>query len=447
MVGWVRARWPQTVSPSDSSGPTRSVAISPPADSSRSSSSQETAARSAPMTTTSPSTEPRTSPGPHRPAEVRASSSATVTSAHRVAAAASAMAMTSSPNRRPGSATAIAARPWTGERVGTTPTSRPASRARVAARAASGWRPASLGSTTTSNAVDATISWRRSSSVTPPEVTTRAPSPVKRAAMPSLATTATTARVPWTGSGGGGGPRGGTGMRDRGAGPWDRLGGGGGRRGGDGDAVGAAGFDARLDRRSDVGDVDVHVPLAAGGRVDPDDDEAVAQPREALVQAGDGLLVGVGQQVLHLAAGSGGRLVRQVLAGVPVPGLAAGQRRARRLDPGDGGDERVQHEAQAGATGVDHARLTEHRQLAGGGLEGCARAVGGSADDVGQRLAALVDRCDRALGTGARDGEEGSLLRVGHRGVGGVGRLLEGRGEGRAIGGRLVGQLVGQALE
>ena len=48
IVGWTADRWAQTASPSASSAPTTSVAISPPAESSRSSSSQATAARSLP---------------------------------------------------------------------------------------------------------------------------------------------------------------------------------------------------------------------------------------------------------------------------------------------------------------------------------------------------------------------------------------------------------------
>ena len=48
----------------------------------------------------------------------------------------------------------MAARPCTGDRVGTTPTSRPSSRARAAARAATADSPASFGRTTTSTAGD-----------------------------------------------------------------------------------------------------------------------------------------------------------------------------------------------------------------------------------------------------------------------------------------------------
>ena len=64
-AGAGRRRCAQTASPSAASGPMTSVAISPPAESSRSSDGRsETAARSLPMTTTSPSTEPEHVAGP-----------------------------------------------------------------------------------------------------------------------------------------------------------------------------------------------------------------------------------------------------------------------------------------------------------------------------------------------------------------------------------------------
>ena len=206
-------------------------------------------------------------------------------------------------------------------------------------------------------------------------------------------------------------------------------------------------LDAGLDRGPDVGDVHVDVPLAAGRRVDPDHDEAVAEGGEALVQAGDGVLVGVGEQVLDLAAGAGRRLVRQVLTGVPVPVLTAGQRRPGRLDAGHGRHQRVEHQAESGAAGVDHAGVPEDGELVGGGLQGDAGAVGGGPDDGRQFRRTGVDGGDRGVGTRAGDGEEGALLRVGDRRVRGDGGLLEGAGEGGTVGGGLPGQLVGETAE
>ena len=80
-------------------------------------------------------------------------------------------------------------------------------------------------------------------------------------------------------------------------------------------------------------------------------------------------------------------------------------------------------------------------------LEGGAGAVGGGADDRRRGRPPGVDRGDRGLRAGAGDGEEGALLRVGDRAVGGVGGLLQRGGEGRTVGGRLTGELVGEAAQ
>ena len=76
-------------------------------------------------------------------------------------------------------------------------------------------------------------------------------------------------------------------------------------------------------------------------------------------------------------------------------------------------------------------------------LERGAGAVGRRADDGGEIGVAGVDGADGRLGAGAGDGEEGALLRVGDRAVGGVGRLLQGGGEGRAVG-RAAGRPAGR---
>ena len=91
-----------------------------------------------------------------------------------------------------------------------------------------------------------------------------------------------------------------------------------GRERADRDAVGPACLDPRLDGGPDVDGVDVDVPLAAAGRVDADDHEAVPERGQPGLQADDRLLVGVGEQVLDLAARPGWGLVRCVLAGVVV---------------------------------------------------------------------------------------------------------------------------------
>ena len=130
------------------------------------------------------------------------------------------------------------------------------------------------------------------------------------------------------------------------------------------------------------------------------------------------------------------------------PAGAAGQRRARRLDAGDGGDERVEDEAEPRTAGVDDAGLAERGELARGGLQGGARAVGRRTDDVGEiGVARRRPRRRPPLRRSAGDGEEGALLRVGDGGVGGVGGLLQRGGERRPVGGRLAGELVGEAAQ
>jgi hypothetical protein len=197
--------------------------------------------------------------------------------------------------------------------------------------------------------------------------------------------------------------------------------------------------------------VDVDVVLTSGRGVDADDDQTVAEGGEPLVQAGDGALVGVGEQELDLAAGPCRGLVREVLAGVDVgvrvAGLATSEGWAGRFDAGHGGDQRVEDQAEAGAAGVHHSGVAEGSELTRRRLEGGAGAVGGRADDVGQVDAPLVDGRDGGCGPRSGDGEERSFLRVGDGGVGGVGRLLEGGGEGRALGGGLTGEMVGEAAE
>ena len=208
-------------------------------------------------------------------------------------------------------------------------------------------------------------------------MSTRTPSRANSSARPpSAGTTATTARRPATGAGG----------RDR-------------RERGDRDAVRPAGLDAGLDRRADVGDVHVDVPLPAGRGVDADHDQAVAERRRAALQPGDGRLVGVGEQVLHLAA----RARRGGWCGASL-GRAAGARgRGGRsggrtgLDAGRPRRPGRRAQARARAAGVHDPGLAEHGELVGGVLERDAGAVGGGPDDVGQLGAALVDRGDRGL--------------------------------------------------
>jgi hypothetical protein len=216
---------------------------------------------------------------------------------------------------------------------------------------------------------------------------------------------------------------------------------------GDRDPVGPAGLDAGLDGGADVRDVDVHVVLTATGGVDADDHEAVAEGGEPFVQTGDRALVGVGEEELDLAAGAGRRLVREVLARVPVAVLATGEGRPGRFHAGHGGHQRVQDEAEAGAAGVHHSGVAEDGELLRRRLEGGPGTVGGRADDVGEVGSPLVDGGDGGRRAGTGHGEERPFLGVGHRGVGGVGRLLEGGGERRTVGRGLAGQMVGEAAE
>ena len=130
-----------------------------------------------------------------------------------------------------------------------------------------------------------------------------------------------------------------------------------------------------------------------------------------------------------------------------MPVVAAGQRRTGRLDAGHGGHQGVEDEAEPRAAGVDHPGVPEDGELPGRGLQSDAGAVGRGTDDGGQVGLAGVDGGDRGVGAGAGDGEEGALLRIGDRGVGGDGGLLEGAGEGGAVRGRLAGELVGEAAE
>jgi hypothetical protein len=127
--------------------------------------------------------------------------------------------------------------------------------------------------------------------------------------------------------------------------------------------------------------------------------------------------------------------------------LAAGQRRAGRLDAGDRGDQRVEDQAQARAAGVDHPGVAEGGQLAGVASRAARAPSAAARTTSASAVRPSSTAATAASGTGARDGEEGALLGVGHRAVGGVGRLLQGGGEGRAVGRRLAGELVGQAAE
>jgi hypothetical protein len=129
-----------------------------------------------------------------------------------------------------------------------------------------------------------------------------------------------------------------------------------------------------------------------------------------------------------------------------VPG-PAGQRRADRLVPGDGADERVEHHAPARAAGVDDARVAEHGQLAGGGLQRGQRTVGGGPDHLGERRAPGTDRGRRRLRAGPGDGQEGPLLGVGDGGVGRAGGPGQGGGEGAAVDDGGAGQRVGQPAQ
>ena len=121
------------------------------------------------------------------------------------------------------------------------------------------------------------------------------------------------------------------------------------------------------------------------------------------MQAGDGVLVGVGEQVLHLAAGAG------AAAGAAGPRPECRCPWSRRASGGRAGstpvtvvDQRVEDQAEARAAGVDHAGVAEDGELAGGGLQGDAGAVGGGPDDVGEVGAAPSSTAATAASAPAR---------------------------------------------
>ena len=170
---------------------------------------------------------------------------------------------------------------------------------------------------------------------------------------------------------------------------------------------------ARLDRRTDVVDVDVDVPGRRRALTGAHHHQRVAEGVQRHLQRLDRLGMRV-QQVLHLVAVL--RLLDLEL-----------DRHHDRLDPrrgaaGQGLDQRIQQQAEAAAAGVDHAGPGQHRKLvrsAGQRLGGRSRGGPGHHDQI-----VRLDLASR-IGRGGHDGQHGALDRVGDRGI----RRLAGRAQ------------------
>ena len=168
------------------------------------------------------------------------------------------------------------------------------------------------------------------------------------------------------------------------------------------DAVGPAGLDAGLDRGADVVDVDVDVPEAFAA----DDDEAVAEPGQRLLEHRDRGVLGV-EEIHHLV----GRAVgREVGAVARVSGerhrdaVARRDRCGRWAAAGRDGLGRVEDDAQAPPAGVDDAGVGQRLELGGRPGQRLAGGRGGRGEDVagagpGERRARAIAASEAARAT------------------------------------------------
>ncbi len=197
----------------------------------------------------------------------------------------------------------------------------------------------------------------------------------------------------------------------------------------DPDPVGAAGGDPGLDRGADVVDVDVDVPQTFPTH----DDQRVAERGEVALELLDGVVVGV-EQVHHLVRGTalveiGGRPRHRGGNRVPAE-------RRRPVDPVATGQDRlgrVEHDAQAATTGVDHASGPELLELLRGVGERFPGGLGGRGEDVACAGAWLPGPTYGGVGGRARDRQDRALDRHPHRRIAGVGRLDHGLGHHRGV--------------
>jgi hypothetical protein len=125
----------------------------------------------------------------------------------------------------------------------------------------------------------------------------------------------------------------------------------------------------------------------------------------------------VGVLALAVPALGGGPQALEVDLGPDARGL--GQGAAVDDEP-----ERIEQEEEAGAPGVDHAGLLEHRQHVGGAGQGIGRHLVGPLHDVEQ--GGLGPHRRRSLGRGRSHREDGPLDRADHGPAGQIGRMGQG---------------------
>ena len=192
---------------------------------------------------------------------------------------------------------------------------------------------------------------------------------------------------------------------------------------GDPDLAGAAGLDARLDRRADVVGVDVAVPQPVAA----DDHDRLADLHPRGLEGVD-LLVGGVEQVHHLVPGTlhASAVATAFAVSDHHRRLRFTLRRLRHRSAVDHLEEGVEEEDEAGAAGVDHPRLLQHREQLRRAGEGVAGRADSGVEHLDQGLLARRHRHCR-LRCLPHDGEDRPLDRPHDRGVGGGAGLGQGR--------------------
>ena len=267
-----------------------------------------------------------------------------------------------------------------------------------------------------------------SSSVTPsgPQATTRTPSPAKSSASPSLGTTATTARVPGTGAEGSTGASGVTEIR------WGRP--------ASMPASMAAPTSATCTWTFHSRPVGVSTPTTT--RLSP------SAARRSCRRATASSSVSASRYWTSLPGPAGGWCGRCspecVVRGRGRDGRAAGgpARRRSPSSPGRRGPGRGRRRRR-------RPRRRRAGRRAGSGVASRAtRAPSAAARTTSARSGRPSSTAATAASAPARATvRKVPFLGVGDRGVGGVGRLLQGGGEGRTVGRGLAGELVGEAAQ